>query len=129
MCSLQLSTCKISSTNRSLFLCDISSNKLPSSLSLPPSPASSFWGKDLCIIRNGEKKPCKIITKVVAMSDPPYFKMNLSEYMVTLEKPLGIRFAVSLDGKIFIHALKKGGNAEKTRIINFKQWVLIVLQK
>ncbi|KAL6547766.1 hypothetical protein OROHE_009471 [Orobanche hederae] len=37
--------------------------------------------------------------------------------MVTLEKPLGIRFASSFDGKIFVHALKKGGNAEKSRII------------
>lgn len=45
------------------------------------------------------------------------FKMNLNEYMVTLEKPLGIRFALSADGKVFVHALKKGGNAEKSRII------------
>lgn len=45
------------------------------------------------------------------------FGMNLNEYMVTLEKPLGIRFALSVDGKIFVHALKKGGNAEKSRII------------
>lgn len=36
------------------------------------------------------------------------FKMNLNEYMVTLEKPLGIRFALSADGKVFVHALKKG---------------------
>ncbi|KAK6913105.1 hypothetical protein RJ641_022706 [Dillenia turbinata] len=35
-------------------------------------------------------------------------KMNLNEYMVTLDKPLGIRFALSADGKIFVHALKKG---------------------
>ncbi|GFY87191.1 like SEX4 1 [Actinidia rufa] len=45
------------------------------------------------------------------------FKMNLNEYMVTLEKPLGIRFSLSIDGKIFVHALEKGGNAEKLRII------------
>jgi hypothetical protein len=37
--------------------------------------------------------------------------------MVTLDKPLGIRFALSLDGKIFVHALKKGGNADRSRII------------
>ena len=35
-------------------------------------------------------------------------KMNLNEYMVTLEKPLGIRFAKSADGKVFVHALQKG---------------------
>jgi len=45
------------------------------------------------------------------------YKMNLNEYMVTLDKPLGIRFALSLDGKIFVHALKKGGNADRSRII------------
>ncbi|KAF5176918.1 Phosphoglucan phosphatase lsf1 protein [Thalictrum thalictroides] len=51
------------------------------------------------------------------MSKPAPFNMNLNEYMVTLQKPLGIRFASSVDGKIFVHALKKGGNAEKSRII------------
>lgn len=34
--------------------------------------------------------------------------MNLNEYMVTLQKPLGIRFGLSLDGRIFVHALKRG---------------------
>lgn len=48
--------------------------------------------------------------RVVAMSSSNVssFKMNLNEYMVVLEKPLGIRFALSVDGKIFVHALKKG---------------------
>ncbi|KAK4760314.1 hypothetical protein SAY87_005207 [Trapa incisa] len=56
--------------------------------------------------------------QVCAMSsENPLFRMNLNEYMVTLEKPLGIRFALSSDGKIFVHALKRGGNAEKSRII------------
>ncbi|KAL5539609.1 hypothetical protein UlMin_043756 [Ulmus minor] len=59
--------------------------------------------------------------RVVAMSDdsssPSLFKMNLNEYMVTLEKPLGIRFGLSVEGKIFVHGLKRGGNAEKSRIV------------
>ncbi|KAL0344000.1 UNVERIFIED_CONTAM: Phosphoglucan phosphatase LSF1, chloroplastic [Sesamum angustifolium] len=55
-------------------------------------------------------------SRVYAMSSTE-FKMNLNEYMVTLDKPLGIRFALSLDGKVFVHALQKGGNAEKSRII------------
>lgn len=46
-----------------------------------------------------------------------YKKMNLNEYMVSLDRPLGIRFALSVDGNIFVHSLKKGGNAEKSRII------------
>lgn len=45
------------------------------------------------------------------------FKMNLNEYLVTLEKPLGIRFALTSHGKIIVHSLAKGGNAEKSRII------------
>ncbi|KAM7267493.1 hypothetical protein ACFE04_009659 [Oxalis oulophora] len=57
-------------------------------------------------------------TKIYAMStNSSFVNMNLNEYMVTLEKPLGIRFALSLDGKIFVHALKRGGNAEKSRIV------------
>ncbi|MBA0605880.1 hypothetical protein Gotri_021608 [Gossypium trilobum] len=56
--------------------------------------------------------------KVLAMSsDNSTLKMNLNEYMVTLQKPLGIRFGLSLDGRIFVHALKRGSNAEKSRII------------
>lgn len=56
--------------------------------------------------------------RILAMSNSSSsFKMNLNEYMVTLDKPLGIRFALSVDGKIFVHSLKKGGNAEKSRIV------------
>lgn len=106
MTSLQLLTCRI--TPRSSVLTD-------------------FFGKDLrsCNVVVTEKQNKFITTKrfaskVVAMSssDPHHqFKMNLSEYMVTLDRPLGIRFAVSIDGNIFVHSLKKGGNAEKSRII------------
>jgi hypothetical protein len=35
------------------------------------------------------------------------YKINLDEYMVTLDRPLGIRFAQTLDGKIFVEALAK----------------------
>ncbi|XP_050271235.1 phosphoglucan phosphatase LSF1, chloroplastic isoform X1 [Quercus robur] len=109
-------------------------------------PVSSFWGSDLCSYntggvgvalnldaaaaapakRNNMKKKKNLLCsngrtfRVFAMSNaspPPPFKMNLNEYMVTLEKPLGIRFALSLHGKVFVHALKKGSNAEKSRII------------
>lgn len=56
-------------------------------------------------------------SRVFSMSSSTEYKMNLNEYMVTLDKPLGIRFALSLDGKVFVHALLKGGNAERSRII------------
>ncbi|KAG0561368.1 hypothetical protein KC19_9G059400 [Ceratodon purpureus] len=45
------------------------------------------------------------------------FKINLDEYMVTLEKPIGIRFAQTLSGKVYVEALAKEGNAEKTMMI------------
>ncbi|KAL8153883.1 hypothetical protein V2J09_011643 [Rumex salicifolius] len=57
------------------------------------------------------------ISRVFAMSKSDSYKTNLNEYMVTLEKPLGIRFALSVDGKIFVHSLRRGGNAERSRII------------
>uniref|UniRef100_A0A1J3ITA6 Phosphoglucan phosphatase LSF1, chloroplastic n=1 Tax=Noccaea caerulescens TaxID=107243 RepID=A0A1J3ITA6_NOCCA len=59
----------------------------------------------------------RTVVRVNAMSSSSTLKMNLNEYMVTLEKPLGIRFALSADGKMFVHAIKKGSNAEKARII------------
>ncbi|EEE68601.1 hypothetical protein OsJ_27133 [Oryza sativa Japonica Group] len=44
-------------------------------------------------------------------------RMNLNEYMVAVDRPLGVRFALAVDGRVFVHSLKKGGNAEKSRII------------
>ena len=38
------------------------------------------------------------------------FKINLDEYMVTLEKPIGIRFAQTLSGKVYVEALAKKVN-------------------
>ncbi|KAI7750362.1 hypothetical protein M8C21_014688 [Ambrosia artemisiifolia] len=95
--------------------------------SVNASMCSLFWGKEVCMInedstdgyfrrRNGlEGRRIKVLA--MSASTNPRFKMNLNEYMVTLEKPLGIRFALSLDGKILVHSMKKGGNAEKSRII------------
>jgi len=46
--------------------------------------------------------------RVFAASGNSSYKMNLNEYLVTLEKPLGIRFALTADGKIIVHSLTKG---------------------
>uniref|UniRef100_A0A803LW74 AMP-activated protein kinase glycogen-binding domain-containing protein n=1 Tax=Chenopodium quinoa TaxID=63459 RepID=A0A803LW74_CHEQI len=81
--------------------------------------SSSIWRTDFTlngsidlILRrtNGHKYFNHPIYRVFAMSkdNQTAYKMNLNEYMVTLDKPLGIRFALSVDGK---------GNAEKSRII------------
>ncbi|KAH9604324.1 hypothetical protein KSS87_011724 [Heliosperma pusillum] len=58
-------------------------------------------------------------SRIYAMSNDGQttYKMKLNEYMVTLEKPLGIRLALSLHGNVFVHALRKGGNADKSRIV------------
>lgn len=118
MVSLQLSSCCSSASNgSSFFLYNISRN---SSIvnGFSPNLKKSKLGFD-----GAEKKLCFISkknkTSVFAMASnvPSPSKMNLNEYMVILDKPLGIRFAISVDGKIFVHALKKGGNAEKTRIV------------
>ncbi|BFG26884.1 hypothetical protein CerSpe_131580 [Prunus speciosa] len=106
--------------------------QLPSSRALDPSSppllhgcSSSFWGGRVSFIngRSTMSRPEKLrsnggTVRILAMSNSSSsFKMNLNEYMVTLDKPLGIRFALSVDGKIFVHSLKKGGNAEKSRIV------------
>ncbi|XP_034210495.1 phosphoglucan phosphatase LSF1, chloroplastic isoform X3 [Prunus dulcis] len=97
----------------------------PSSPPLLHGCSSSFWGGRVSFIngRSTMSRPEKLrsnggTVRILAMSNSsPSFKMNLNEYMVTLDKPLGIRFALSVDGKIFVHSLKKGGNAEKSRIV------------
>lgn len=68
-------------------------------------PKQLSFGRDRVKVRFSKK-----IVRVHAMSSNSnsYLKMNLNEYMVTLEKPLGIRFALTVDGKIFVHALRKG---------------------
>jgi hypothetical protein len=35
-------------------------------------------------------------------------RMNLNEYMVAVDRPLGVRFALAVDGRVFVHSLKKG---------------------
>lgn len=73
-----------------------------------------FDGRGIAYLGSREKvgfnRRRRLVLRVVAMSSSSSspFKMNLNEYMVTLEKPLGIRFALSADGKIFVHAIKKG---------------------
>ena len=100
MLTLQLPCCRALATDRS-----------PKASSFS-SLASSFWGGQVSFF-GGEKSSRRLVVKrrrinvVIAMASSS-FKMNLNEYMVTLEKPLGIRFALSVDGKIFVHALKKG---------------------
>ncbi|XP_043705755.1 phosphoglucan phosphatase LSF1, chloroplastic isoform X2 [Telopea speciosissima] len=118
MSSLQLSSCMFS--NESSFPC----NFYDTGKIAQPALDSSFWGRNLCLAKQGfgitmreNLHLGRRITKVYATVDLPPFNLNLNEYMVTLEKPLGIRFALSVDGRIFVHALKKGGNAEKSRII------------
>lgn len=77
----------------------------------------------MCLMNGGSislgvaTKKCHFRVYAMSTSSSSALKMNLNEYMVTLEKPLGIRFALSVDGTVFVHSLKKGGNAEKSRII------------
>lgn len=53
----------------------------------------------------------------VAEPGGPAGAMRLNEYMVAVDRPLGVRFALGVDGRVFVHSLRKGGNAEKSRII------------
>ncbi|KAK7339456.1 hypothetical protein VNO77_20126 [Canavalia gladiata] len=95
----------------------------PPSLFLSSSDTSSFCPTP-CSLYNDKSKLYFLRSdfgslnhRVFAVSGNPALKMNLNEYLVTLEKPLGIRFALTADGKIIVHSLTKGGNAERSRII------------
>ena len=35
------------------------------------------------------------------------YKININEYMLTLDKPIGIRFAHTIDGQFYVEALAK----------------------
>lgn len=35
-------------------------------------------------------------------------RMNLNEYMVAVDRPLGVRFALAVDGRVFVHSLMRG---------------------
>ena len=86
------------------------------------SVSSSIWGNDLSMFNHGGIELLNVrrahyrsrfgrsFSRIYAMSDgnQAAYKMNLNEYMVTLEKPLGIRLALSIDGKVFVHSLRKG---------------------
>ncbi|CAI0455195.1 unnamed protein product, partial [Linum tenue] len=100
-------------------------------------PSSSFIGGDLCSspfrgVRLSDERNCsdaRLAAGRVRMRRASIRAMSagngasssptrhLNEYMVTLDRPLGVRFALSLDGKIIVHSLKRGGNAEKTRLV------------
>ncbi|KAK4488499.1 hypothetical protein RD792_004263, partial [Penstemon davidsonii] len=95
-------------------LCSVVENKLRNNSF---AIRSSFWGRILSLNYGNAESKSSGSFRVFAAMWSTNFKMNLNEYLVTLEKPLGIRFALSLDGKVFVHALQKGGNAEKSRII------------
>lgn len=58
--------------------------------------------------------PNSVATGVVKQNR---FKINLDEYMVTLEKPLGVRFAQTLNGKVYVESVAKKGNAENSMMI------------
>jgi hypothetical protein len=37
--------------------------------------------------------------------------MRLNEYLVAVDRPLGVRFALGVDGRVFVHSLRKGVSA------------------
>ncbi|XP_057769353.1 phosphoglucan phosphatase LSF1, chloroplastic-like [Salvia miltiorrhiza] len=109
MCSLQLSNCR--AFEHSEFRRELRRSSAA-------VIRSSFWGGPLDL-SDAEARGSRT-RRLLARRTSRIFaeiKMNPNEYMVTLEKPLGIRFALSVDGKVFVLALQKGGNAEKLGLI------------
>ncbi|KAI5078415.1 hypothetical protein GOP47_0006086 [Adiantum capillus-veneris] len=90
--------------------------------SLPSSISSSHWvcGGRLKWCSSSSSRPQRLGVHALSSEQTRVantYNMNLSEYMLTLEKPLGIRFAQTLDGKVYVEALAKHGNAESSRMI------------
>ncbi|GER29488.1 hypothetical protein STAS_05349 [Striga asiatica] len=117
MCSLQLPNCRgVDQSKFAVKFCPVEKKARNSNVAFD----SSFrpGGLGLCdeLQMKRRLRPSGRNSRVFVMSSGE-LKMNLNEYMVTLDRPLGIRFALSLDGRIFVHALQKGGNAEKSRIV------------
>lgn len=113
LCSSQLSPLSLSPSDPTEAAAGMSSLQFPGSRAVDRPLASPFWGGGRCFPgRASRGRKVGFASRggrVCAMSsENPSFRMNLNEYMVTLEKPLGIRFALSSDGKIFVHALKRG---------------------
>ncbi|XP_031265313.1 phosphoglucan phosphatase LSF1, chloroplastic isoform X3 [Pistacia vera] len=110
MSNLQLSGCRTASFVSSFYERSLlfSINGVPGQLSVGRNSAK--------VVQYSKNKLVRVYA-MASNNNNSNFKMNLNEYMVTLEKPLGIRFAVSVDGKIIVHAIKKGSNAERSRII------------
>jgi hypothetical protein len=105
---------------------------------LPPSQLttttniSSFSSTSLSFFNNHHLLRYNVKTlknhKIIAMSsnnnNSSTFKMNLNEYLVTLEKPLGIRFALTSDGKIIVHSLAKGvSKLKQSKVISLHELV------
>lgn len=44
-------------------------------------------------------------------------RMNLNEYMVAVDRPLGLRFALAVDGRVFVHSLKRGVKLQPCNVI------------
>ncbi|CAM6109869.1 unnamed protein product [Calypogeia fissa] len=87
---------------------------------------SAIWGKAIVTtpswrkfvsgnVSTDGKKGVKL--QVVAGEAQNATKVNLHQYMVTLDHTTGIRFAHTSSGKIFVDALAKNGNAERTHMV------------
>ncbi|XP_066327220.1 phosphoglucan phosphatase LSF1, chloroplastic-like [Miscanthus floridulus] len=87
----------------------------------PRAPSRTFFCSSPGRARRGlrRRKGLSVVAAAAEGAEPggPAGPMRLNEYMVAVDRPLGVRFALGVDGRVFVHSLRKGGNAEKSRII------------
>ncbi|ONM04882.1 phosphoglucan phosphatase LSF1, chloroplastic [Zea mays] len=85
----------------------------------PRAPWPTFCSSPSRGRRELRKRKGLSVAAAAEVAEPggPAGAMRLNEYMVAVDRPLGVRFALGVDGRVFVHSLRKGGNAEKSRII------------
>ncbi|XP_066327214.1 phosphoglucan phosphatase LSF1, chloroplastic-like [Miscanthus floridulus] len=87
----------------------------------PRAPSRTFFCSSPGRAQRGlrRRKGLSVVAAAAEGAEPggPAGPMRLNEYMVAVDRPLGVRFALGVDGRVFVHSLRKGGNAEKSRII------------
>jgi hypothetical protein len=80
----------------------------PGGASVAPPPASRVQSSSrrrrlgvAVAMAGGEKEEERTASAVAG-------RMNLNEYMVAVDRALGLRFALATNGRVFVHSLKRG---------------------
>jgi hypothetical protein len=83
--------------------------------SASPGPRAVSWSSERLRRRPGVAVMAAAGGGEQKQQQPGGGQMRLNEYMVTVDQPLGVRFALGVDGRVFVHSLRKGVSAANGR--------------